>query len=526
MKNEYTIYKIMERISKKIPNKEMFSFPEEKINYTYEEFNNEVKKCAKGLISMGVKKGDNIGIWMDNISRWYIIFYASNMIGAKAVPINTSFNKLELNNIINNFDIKYLFSSNGYKDKYIPIIDNIINENSNIKKVITIGFDNDKAIRYDDMIKNGNTISDVALDSFKKNTYGKDICIILPTSGTTGFPKGVELTNKQLIKNGNDIGERYDLGRNDNMLIQVPMFHCFGITLSMLSSLTHLSKMTVLSHFNSDVALKTIEDEKITCINGVPTMYRQIINNSNLSKTDISSLTKGIMAGSNCLPDFIEEVTKILNMKIISVYGLSEASPGCTMSSVYDKYEKRKNTVGKKLPSMKCKIVDSKTNKEVKKGEIGEFVVKGYNVMKGYYNNSDETNKVIDSKGWLHTGDLARKNKDGYYEITGRIKDMIIRGGENIYPKEIEMVISKVNGVVNATVFGVDDDVYGQEVVAYVKPEGKLTEDEIRKYMSENCARYKIPKYIEITDYMPTNKAGKILVHKMKEHFIETRLKK
>ena len=409
MKNEYTIYKIIKKINKKLPNRKIFSFPEENISYTYKEFNEEVIKCAKGLINIGVQKGDHVGIWMDNISKWYIIFFACSMIGAKSVPINTSFNKFELNNIINNFDVKYLFSSNGYNDKYVPIIDNITSENKKINKVIAIGFNNDKCINYDDMIKNGNQIDDIKLNNYAKNTCGKDICIILPTSGTTGFPKGVELTNKQLIKNGFDIGERYDLNKDDNLLIEVPMFHCFGITLSMLSALTHISKMTVISHFNPEKVLKIIEDEKITCINGVPTMYNRIINSPNFNNTDISHLTKGIMAGSNCLPDFIEEVSKIMNMKIISVYGLSEASPGCTMSSVFDKYEKRKTTVGKKLPNMRCKIVDSNTNKKVKPGEVGEFVVKGYNVMKGYYNNKIETNKMIDSKGWLHTGDLARK---------------------------------------------------------------------------------------------------------------------
>ena len=521
MNNEFTIYKIIEKINEKVPNKELFYFPEENIKYTYKKIIDEVKICAKGLISIGIKKNDHIGIWMDNISKWYIIFFACNMIGAKAIPINTSFNTFEINNAINSFDIKYLFSSSGYKNKYIPIIDNIVSNNKKIEKVITIGFEKEKCTNYNNMIKDGKIINDKAIDDYKDNTKSNDVCIILPTSGTTGFPKGVELTNKQLIKNGFDIGERYDLNKDDNMLIQVPMFHCFGITLSMLSSLTHLTKMTVISHFNPEKVLKIIEDEKITCINGVPTMYHRIIDSVNFNKTNISSLTKGIMAGSNCLPDFIEEVTKTMNMKIISVYGLSEASPGCTMSSVFDDYELRKTTVGKSLPDIECKIIDPKTNKELQDGFIGEFIVRGYNVMNGYYNNDIETKKVIDSEGFLHTGDLARKTKDGYYEITGRIKDMIIRGGENIYPKEVEMVISKIDGVINVTVFGVDDENYGQEVVAYIKTEGNVTEEDVREYMKENCARYKIPKYIVITDYMPTNEAGKILSYKMKEHFVK-----
>ncbi len=511
-----TISKIIEIASIKFPNKEVFIFPETGKRYTYKEFNDKVNEMCNGLNKMGVKKGDHVGLWMDNIEEWYVLFFAINRIGAISIPINTGFKSEEMNIILKNFDVDYLFMSDGYKSKYPEYINKIIPnfeiQNKTfprLKEIVTINFKHSNCINYNDLMGNNK--------SFNENNCSNNTCIILPTSGTTGIPKGVELTNVQLIRNGYDIGEGYELDDNDKMLIQVPMFHCFGITLSMLSSLTHFTPMIIVSHFNSAKALEVIEKEKITCINGVPTMYIAIMNDPLFNNTNISSIKKGIMAGSNCMPDLMHEVSIKMDMTVITVYGLTEASPGCTMTKVRDTAFIRENTVGRSFSGMECKVINPDTGIECSYGEQGEFVVRGYNVMKGYYNNEEETAKVIDSNGFLHTGDLAMKIENEYYTITGRIKDTIIRGGENIYPKEVMNIINKCPGVIDSCVFGVDDEKYGQEIEACIISDGTITEDEVKKFMRENGASYKVPKYIKFVDDFIKNAAGKVLVYKMRE---------
>ena len=513
-----TISKLIEISANKFPDRELFVFPETGKRWTYKEFDNKVNEICNGLIKMGIKKGDHIGIWMDNIEEWYILFFAINRIGAISIPINTGFKSEEMGIILKNFDIDYLFMSEGYKSKYPGYINKIIpnfhtptEEIPRLKKIITVNFKYDNCTCFDDLMGNN--------EKYISDGKSTDVCIIMPTSGTTGLPKGVELTNAQLLKNGYDIGEGYELDGNDKLLIQVPMFHCFGITLSMLASLTHFTKMIIISHFNSTKALEVIESEKITCINGVPTMYIAILNDNKFAYTNLESLKKGIMAGSNCLPDLMHEVSSKMGITIITVYGLTEASPGCTMTKVSDNAYIRENTVGKSFSNIECKVINPETGFECQNGEQGEFIVRGYNVMKGYYNNPVETAKVIDKNGFLHTGDLAVKNDYGYYTITGRIKDTIIRGGENIYPAEVENIINRCNGVISSCVFGVEDDIYGQEIKACIISDGSITEEEIKEYIREHSASYKVPRYIVFVDDFIKNAAGKVLVYKMKETY-------
>ena len=526
-----TIYGVMEAISKKIPNQEMFVFPETGCRYTYDAFNDKVNEACRSLIAMGVEKGDHVGLWMDSIEEWYILFFACNKIGAISVPINTGFKSLEMGIILKKFDIKHLFMTKGFSGKYPKYIESNIpgmkvpdDSFPELKNIVTIGFLKDNCTSYDDFIKNGACVNTNEVDKYYFETLGEDICIILPTSGTTGMPKGVMLNNAQLVKNGSDIGDRYKLNGHDKMLIQVPMFHCFGITLSMLAALTHCSTMCVISHFKASLAMEVIGNERITCMNGVPTMFIAIRNLPNFNKADFTSLEKCIIAGSTCDPLLMEMVEEDFggnkydgekgdgkghNVRTISVFGLSEASPGCTMSSVDDSQEVRWYTVGTSLPDVECKIINPETGEECAVGERGEFVVRGYNVMQGYYNDSELTRETFDSDGWLHTGDIAFKKEDGTYEITGRIKDVIIRGGENIYPKEIEMVIRQCPGVIDVCVFGVDSDRFGQEVRACVVTEGIITAADIICFMEDKVAKYKIPEIL-IVDKLPTTASGKV----------------
>ena len=519
-----TIYKVMKMIEERMPKSRIFSFPEIGKRYTYERFNEKVNEAASALIAQGMGKGSHIGLWMNNIEQWYIMFFAINKIGAIAVPINTGFKSTEMDNTLKNFDIDMLIISDGYNHEYPMYIDSIIQDmkvpNSNyprLKKIITIGFENKNCIKYKEMIESGKKVSKTIVEEYANSTCSSDVCIILPTSGTTGIPKGVKLTNIQLIKNGLDIGDRYQLSSKDKMLIQVPMFHCFGITLSMMAALTHCTSMSIISHFNPELALYIIEKERITSINGVPTMYNAIINCSNFDEYDISCLKKGIMAGSDCIPKFMIDVSFKMKIKLFSVYGLSEASPGCTMSSVTDYDHIRNYTVGEALPGIECMIVDIETGEEVPVGVQGEFIVRGYNVMSGYYNDNDTTNATIDKNGFLHTGDLATRIDKTHYKITGRIKDVIIRGGENIYPNEIISAINAIPGVKDSCVFGIPNEKYGQVVKACIITDGTISKEFIRNYLSKRIAEYKVPAQIEFVDDFIKNAAGKVLVYKMQE---------
>ncbi len=351
-----------------------------------------------------------------------------------------------------------------------------------------------------------------------------DVANMQYTSGTTGFPKGVMLTHYNIVNNGKCIGDRMDLSTADRMMIHVPMFHCFGMVLAMTASMTHGATILPLPYFNPKTSLACINQERITCFHGVPTMFIAMLGHEDFDKTDFSYMRTGIMAGSPCPITAMKDVVNKMNMKEITiVYGQTEASPGCTMSSTDDPLEVRVATVGRPLPEIECKIVDPETGEDLPDNVNGEFVARGYNIMKGYYKMPRETAAAIDADGWLHTGDLACRTPEGNFRITGRLKDMIIRGGENIYPKEIEEFIYTHPKVSDVQVIGVPDKQYGEEIMACIilKPGEEMTVDEMKKYVLDHMARHKVPKYIDFVDSFPTNAAGKILKYKMREQAVE-----
>jgi fatty-acyl-CoA synthase len=344
------------------------------------------------------------------------------------------------------------------------------------------------------------------------------------TSGTTGFPKGVMLTHYNVINNGKNIGDRMNLSTADRFVIHVPMFHCFGMVLAMTASMTHGTTMCPIPVFSPKKSLDCINKEKITAMHGVPTMFIALLEHEDFSDTDFSHMRTGIMAGSPCPVKVMRDVLEKMNMKDICItYGQTEASPGCTMSKAADSIETRVNTVGGPLFGVECKIVNPETGEELGDGADGEFCARGYNIMKGYYKMEEATNAVIDSDGWLHTGDLAKRTPDGNYRITGRIKDMIIRGGENIYPKEIEDFIYTHKKVSDVQVIGVPDKQYGEEIMACVILKEGMSADgeEIKQFVREHMAKHKVPKYVDFVSEFPMNAAGKILKYKMRESAVE-----
>ncbi len=351
-----------------------------------------------------------------------------------------------------------------------------------------------------------------------------DVCNMQYTSGTTGFPKGVMLTHYNVINNGKTIGDCMDLSTADRMLIHVPMFHCFGMVLAMTAAMTHGTAMCPLPAFSPRLSLKCINEEQITCCHGVPTMFIAMLGHEDFARTDFSPMRTGIMAGSPCPVKVMQDVQEKMNMhEITIVFGQTEASPGCTQSRVDDPLDVRVNTVGRPLPGVSCKIVDPVTNRELPDGVDGEFVARGYNIMKGYYKMPEATRAAIDEDGWLHTGDLARRDSQGNFKITGRIKDMIIRGGENIYPKEIEDFIYTHPDVRDVQVIGVPDRQYGEEIMACVIPrEGAvLTAEALKEYIRAHMAKHKTPRYIDFVTEFPMNAAGKIMKYKMREAAVE-----
>ena len=351
-----------------------------------------------------------------------------------------------------------------------------------------------------------------------------DVCNMQYTSGTTGFPKGVMLTHYNVVNNGKNIGDCMDLSTADRMMIHVPMFHCFGMVLAMTASMTHGTTMSPLPFFSPKQSLACINQEKITCCHGVPTMFIAMLEHEDFPKTDFSHMRTGIMAGSPCPVKVMQDVVDKMNMNQITiVFGQTESSPGCTQSRVDDSVELRVSTVGRALPGVECKIVDPHTGKDLPDNVDGEFVARGYNIMKGYYKMPEATAAAIDADGWLHTGDLARRDAQGNYKITGRIKDMIIRGGENIYPKEIEDFIYTHPKVKDVQVIGVPSKEYGEEIMACVilKSGMELSADELKEYVRSHMAKHKTPRYVDFVTEFPMNAAGKIMKYKMRERAVE-----
>jgi fatty-acyl-CoA synthase len=536
---DLTFPQVLDRVVEEFPHQYAFRYTTLDYTRTYAEFREDVDTFARSLIALGVKPGDHVAVWATNVPQWYITFWATTKIGAVLVTVNTAYKIHEAEYLLRQSDTHTLVMSDGYKDsdyvaimkelcpeletaeagkplhtKRLPFLRNIITIDSKQKGCLTWN----QALSLSERVP----IEEVYRRAFSVSKH--DVCNMQYTSGTTGFPKGVMLTHYNVVNNGKCIGDCMDLSTADRMMIQVPMFHCFGMVLAMTAAMTHGVTMSPLSYFSPKPALECITKEKITCFHGVPTMFIALLEHEDFPKTDFSQMRTGIMAGSPCPVKVMQDVVEKMNMREITiVYGQTEASPGCTQSRTEDSIELRVNTVGRALPGVECKIVDPKTGEDLPDGVDGEFVARGYNIMKGYYKMPEATAAAIDEDGWLHTGDLARRDANGYFRITGRIKDMIIRGGENIYPKEIEDFIYTHPKVKDVQVIGVPDQQYGEEIMACVilKEGMTMSEDELKEYVRTHMAKHKTPRYVDFVTEFPMNAAGKILKYKMREQAVE-----
>ncbi len=530
-----TFSQVLDTMAERYPDQYAFKYTTLDYTRTYSEFRRDVDEAAAALISLGVKAGDHVAIWATNVPQWFITFWATTKIGAVLVTVNTAYKIHEIEYLLRQSDTHTLVMIEDCKDtNYREIIEELCPELATLqpgkplyaknlpflRNVVTVGFEMAGCLTWEDMLARA---ADVPKEEVRRRASlvePDDVCNMQYTSGTTGFPKGVMLTHRNIVNNGKTIGDRMDLSTADRMMIQVPMFHCFGMVLSMTSTMTHGGTLFPMPYFSPASSLACVNDERITCFNGVPTMFIAMFNHPDFQKTDFSHIRTGIMAGANCPADLMRRAADEMNMKeIISVYGQTEASPGCTMGEVNEDIDHRVETVGSAFPGVECKIIDPETGEELPDGESGEFVARGFNIMKGYYKMPRATAQTIDADGWLHSGDICCRTPDGYYKVTGRLKDMIIRGGENLYPREIEEFYLTNPKVRDVQVVGVPDKRYGEECCAWIilHDGEEADENEMREFGNAHIARHKVPRYFMFVKSFPMNAAGKILKYKMRE---------
>lgn len=532
---DYTVGGILEKYVAEDPDHEFMIYPDRGLRFTYKEFDERVNIFAKGLLSIGVTKGSKVGVWAKNVPDWMTFMFATAKIGAVLVTVNTNYKNAELEYIMKNADIHTMCMVNGYRDSdYVQILYDLVPELKTtqrgklrsekfpeLRNVVYIGQEKLRGMyNTSELMKLGTLVGDDELERAKSRVDCHDEINMQYTSGTTGFPKGVMLTSHNILNNGLTIGDRMHFTAADRLLICVPLFHCFGCVLGVCSVITYGSTMVMVEDFDPLKVLASVHRERCTALHGVPTMFIAELHHPMFDMFDLSSLRTGIMAGAPCPIETMKQVMdKMYCKEIISVYGLTETSPGMTASATTDSMEIRATTVGRAFPNVEVKVLDPQTNEECPPGTPGEMCCKGYNIMKGYYKNPEATAAIIDENGFLHSGDLGVMDENGYFRITGRIKEMIIRGGENIYPREIENFLYKMPQIEAIEVAGIPSPKYGEQVGAFIKiKEGcTLTEEEVKLYCRGQIARYKIPKYIFFVEGYPMTASGKIQKYRLKD---------
>jgi len=532
---DLTVGALLDDIATRFPDNEALVYVERGLRYTYREFNERCRQVAKGLLAMGVKKGDHLSIWAYNVPEWVVLQFATAKIGAVLVTVNTSYKSAELEYILKQSDSSTLFLVQGFKDTdYLRTLAEVVPELAGsrpgelagaalpfLKNVVFLGEGTPSGtFNFDRMVEMGQGVSDARLAEVEGGLSPHDVINMQYTSGTTGFPKGVMLTHFNVVNNGFNIGECMRFTESDRLCIPVPFFHCFGCVLGVMACVTHGSTMVPVEIFDPLKVLRAIEAERCTAVHGVPTMFIALLDHPEFPRFDLTSLRTGIMAGSNCPIEVMRRVIRDMHASEITIaYGQTESSPVITQTRTDDPLELKVSTVGRVLPDVELKIADIESGAGLPPGKQGELCTRGYLVMKGYYKMPEETGKAIDSEGWLHTGDLAVMDEHGYCKITGRIKNMIIRGGENIYPREIEEFLYTHPKISDIQVYGVPDRKYGEQVMAAVvlKEGAQLSEEEVREFCRDRIANYKIPKYVRFVDSYPMTASGKIQKFKLRE---------
>ena len=534
-----TLGGILHGLAKTMPDRVAVKYSTRDYCRTWKEFDEETDRVAKAFMALGIEKGDKVAIWATNIPEWLLTLFGSAKCGAILVTVNTNYKVFELEYLLSQSDTKMLVMMGGFKgNDYVGTVNTLIPALASAKegkvftkklpfleRIVFAGANVPSGmLGFDDMLAYADKVLDEQLREREESLDPHDVINMQYTSGTTGFPKGVMLTHYNILNNGKTIGDGMKFTPDDKLCIVVPFFHCFGLVLATMACITHGTTMVPVEAYSPVPVMNAISSEKCTAVHGVPTMFIGMLENPAFDQFDFSSMRTGIMAGSPCPIEVMKKVIEKMNMKdIVIVFGQTEASPGCTMTTTDDSVEKRVSTVGRAFEGVECRIVDPETNEELPDGTPGEFVARGYNIMKGYYKMPEATAQAIDSEGWLHSGDLCTRDSDGYYKVVGRIKDMIIRGGENIYPKEIEEFLYTCDKISDVQVIGVPSKQYGEEVMACIvlKQGCEMTEDEVKELVRAQMARHKVPKYVRFMDSFPVTASGKIQKFKLREQAIE-----
>jgi fatty-acyl-CoA synthase len=535
-----TLGEQLAEMARKYPDDNMIKYTDRDYERTWKQFDEECEVIARGFMALGLKKGDKISVWATNVPAWLLTFFGSAKMGGILVTVNTSYKLFELDYQLKQSDTNALVLIDGFKGtSYIDIINQLCpqlaeSEPGNLhnpampelRVVIYAGEGDCPAgmVKWDDLYALAEQVPYEEYTAVRDSCDCHEVINFQYTSGTTGFPKGVMLTHYNILNNGLTIGDGMKFTHEDKLCICVPFFHCFGMVLAILACLTHGTPFVPIDAFNPKKVMDALESEKCTAVHGVPTMFIAMLEHPDFDKYDFSRMRTGIMAGSPCPVKTMQDVNEKMCMNEVTiVFGQTESSPGVTMTLADESIDRRCTTVGKAFPGVECKIVDINTGETLPPNEIGEFCARGYNIMRGYYKMPEATALAIDEDGWLHFGDLAVCDEEGYYKVTGRLKDMIIRGGENIYPKELEECLYRFDKVKDVQVIGVPSKKYGEEICACIVPKDgiELTEEEVKEYYKQNVAHYKIPSYVWFMNDFPMTASGKIQKVVLRERAVE-----
>ncbi len=532
---EQTLGELLREQAEKQPDHDFLIYADRDLRFTYREFDKRVDELAKGFLAMGLKKGDHIGLWANNVPDWNTILFAAARAGMVLVTVNTNYKLHELEYLVQQSDLAALCIVDGWRDSdYVAMINELVPELKTaqrgnltsarfpfLKSVIYIGQQKHRGMySFPELLLLGKHTDDKILREIEQSCNQNEVVNMQYTSGTTGFPKGVMLTHRNILNNGLGIGDCQNFSNRDIVCLPVPLFHCFGLVLGMMAVITHGAAAALIENFDPLLVLATVEKERCTALYGVPTMFIAELNHPMFKMFDTTSLRTGIMAGSPCPMEVMKQVIEDMHASEITIaYGLTESSPVMTQTRTTDSIEVKVGTVGRELPNIEVTVRNPETNEECPVGVHGELCCRGYNSMKGYYKMEEATRSVIDDNGWLHSGDLGVKDANGNYMVTGRIKDMIIRGGENVYPKEIEEFLYTMPEVKDVQVVGIASKKYGEEVGAFVilHEAESVTEEDIRDFCRGQISRFKIPKYIFFVDSFPMTGSGKIQKYLLRE---------
>jgi fatty-acyl-CoA synthase len=536
-----TVGALLDLVHERRPEDEALVYPDRGLRYTYSEFREVVEGCARALMALGIGKGDHVAVWGQNVPEWVTLQFATGKVGAVLVTINPAYKSHELKYVLDQSDAAALFLTEGVRDaNFLKILQEAvpglaeaddgklaIEELPFLENIVLMGARPPAGLpvmSFGKFLKRGEDVSEEEFRERQASLDAEDVINMQYTSGTTGFPKGVQLTHANIVKNAFYIGECMKLGPEDRVCIPVPFFHCFGCVLGTLNTVTHEATMVPVESFDAEAVLEAVDGERCTALLGVPTMFIAELDHPDFEQYDTSSLRTGIMAGSPCPMEVMKKVVDVMGAKEITIaYGQTESSPVITQTRTDDPLELRVSSVGRKLPDVEVRILGVETDEDCAPGEQGELLTRGYHVMRGYYKMDEKTGEVIDDEGWLHTGDLAIMDEDGYVRITGRAKDMIIRGGENVYPREIEEFLYTHPEISDVQVYGVPDEKYGEKIAAAVqlRQDAELTAEDVRDFCRDNIARYKVPEYVDFVEEYPMTASGKIQKYKLREAAVE-----